>query len=55
MTRALNGHSSCEKWPVPHLQRTLVSWEKLQDLVRQGSIFVNGHSLDIATLVALAR
>lgn len=43
------------KWPVPHLEQVHSSWKKYQQLRKQGTFSIDGHSLDIASLVALVR
>lgn len=43
------------KFAVPHLENIYGSWKKLGELTSQRSFYLDGYSLDIATVVALAR
>ncbi|PYI02052.1 phenylalanine ammonia-lyase [Aspergillus sclerotiicarbonarius CBS 121057] len=42
-------------WPTPHAQQTLKSWSKLDQHVSTGFIAIDGHSLDVASVAAVAR
>jgi hypothetical protein len=39
----------------PHAAMTYEAWRKLQELVHGQKIEVNGHKLDIATVVAVSK
>jgi phenylalanine ammonia-lyase len=41
--------------PVPHMDETLHSWAKIKALVGRGAVAIDGESLDIASVVAVAR
>lgn len=41
--------------PVPHKDDTLHSWAKIESLIKQGAVDVDGENLDIASVVAVAR
>jgi hypothetical protein len=41
--------------PVPHKDETLKSWDKIDSLVKKGAVEVDGETLDIASVVAVAR
>jgi phenylalanine ammonia-lyase len=41
--------------PVPHKDETLKSWDKIDSLVEKGAVEVDGETLDIASVVAVAR
>ncbi|KAJ5776375.1 uncharacterized protein N7511_001386 [Penicillium nucicola] len=41
--------------PTPHKDETLASWESIESLVDKGSVDVDGETLDIASVVAVAR
>ncbi len=43
------------KLPVPHLRHAYISWKKLCEIVNKRSVSIDGNSLDIASVVALAR
>jgi phenylalanine ammonia-lyase len=43
------------QWPTPHAQSTLKSWARLNKLIKAGSIDLDGESLDLASVVAIAR
>lgn len=44
-----------ERCPVPHLQETYNTWKNLQNLIKQGHLVLDGHSVDAAAVVAVAR
>ncbi|KAM3539093.1 hypothetical protein ARSEF1564_007982 [Beauveria bassiana] len=44
-----------KRWPTPHTDNLLLSWNKLRELVRDGSFEINGESLQVAAVVATAR
>ncbi|KAM3499738.1 hypothetical protein MY10362_007019 [Beauveria mimosiformis] len=44
-----------KQWPTPHTDNLLLSWNKLRQLVRDGSFEINGDSLQVAAVVATAR
>ena len=44
-----------EIWPVLHLQKTYDSWNKVQKLIDQGYLVIDGSSVDSAGVVAVAR
>ncbi|CAI7613223.1 unnamed protein product [Penicillium glandicola] len=43
------------QWATPHAQQALKSWSKLSDHVKAGTILIDSQSLDIASVVAIAR
>ncbi len=43
------------KSQVPHLTLTYRTWQRIQKLHRTGKVEINGHGLDIATVVAVAK
>ncbi|KAL8940781.1 MAG: hypothetical protein Q9211_002103, partial [Gyalolechia sp. 1 TL-2023] len=43
------------KLPVPNIRRTYSSWKQLQEHLKQQMVRIDGYSLDIASVVALAR
>ncbi|KAJ6072947.1 hypothetical protein N7467_011032 [Penicillium canescens] len=46
---------SVSSHPVPHKDETLHSWAKIESLIKQGAVDVDGETLDIASVVAVAR
>jgi hypothetical protein len=46
---------SVSSHPVPHKDETLQSWAKIESLIKQGAADVDGETLDIASVVAVAR
>lgn len=44
-----------EKWPTPHLRQVLNSFLQLKKCIDVGIIYIDGQSLDTASVVALAR
>ncbi|KAJ5188094.1 Phenylalanine ammonia-lyase [Penicillium cf. griseofulvum] len=43
------------QWATPHAQHTLNSWSELKKHVEAGTISIDGQSLDVASVVAIAR
>jgi phenylalanine ammonia-lyase len=41
--------------PAPHRDETLHSWAKIEALIGKGAVAVDGETLDIASVVAVAR
>jgi phenylalanine ammonia-lyase len=44
-----------DQWPTPHARQALKSWSRLNQLVKEGSVSIDGESLDVAAVVAIAR
>lgn len=44
-----------DQWPTPHAQTALNSWSRLNQLAKEGSVSIDGESLDVASVVAIAR
>ncbi|EXJ68181.1 phenylalanine ammonia-lyase [Cladophialophora psammophila CBS 110553] len=44
-----------KRGPTPHLNATLELGDRVQTLVKEGEVEINGHELDIATVVAVSR
>jgi len=42
-------------WSTPHLADTYKTWRKLQELIKEGRVDINGYDLDIATVVAVSK
>ncbi|KAJ6087297.1 hypothetical protein N7467_006211 [Penicillium canescens] len=43
------------QWATPHAEQTLNSWSKFNKHIKAGSILIDGQSLDVASVVAVAR
>lgn len=43
------------EWPTAHAQHTVQSWRRANQLAQTKTVSIDGNSLDIATVVALAR
>jgi phenylalanine ammonia-lyase len=44
-----------DHWPTPHARQALKSWSRLDQLSKEGSVSIDGESLDVASVVAIAR
>ncbi|KEQ86793.1 phenylalanine ammonia-lyase [Aureobasidium pullulans EXF-150] len=44
-----------KQWPTPHAQQAVKTWSRLNKLLTQRLVQIDGESLDIATVIALAR
>lgn len=43
------------QWPTPHAKQALQSWSKLNSYIKSGTVHIDGKSLDVAAVVAIAR
>ena len=41
--------------PTPHLKQIVETWSRVNSLTKSGSVTINGESLDVASVVAVAR
>jgi hypothetical protein len=55
LTHATDMPVGDKKSRVPHLNLTYRTWERIQKLLRAGEVEINGHDLDIASVVAVAK
>ncbi|KAJ9498395.1 hypothetical protein LTR99_003244 [Exophiala xenobiotica] len=55
LTHATDISVGDKKSRVPHLNLTYRTWERIQKLLRAGQVEINGHDLDIASVVAVAK
>lgn len=43
------------QWPTPHARQALQSWSKLNSHIKSGTVHIDGKTLDVAAVVAIAR
>jgi hypothetical protein len=43
------------QWPTPHAKQALQSWSKFNSHIKAGIIQIDGQTLDLAAVVAVAR